>query len=98
MVQIGRDWTEGVSAWVIGKKCVYISLYSLEQEPRLLILTALLLSANMCETSQQCSPSPPDESPCRSLNLLLLLATTAAQAIEQIPKFPMAAGGLTEGQ
>lgn len=97
-VQIGKDRTEGISAWVIGKKCVYISLYSLGQEPRLLILTALLLSASMCETPQQCSSSPPGASPCRSLYLLLLLATTPALAIQQIPKFPMVAGGLTEGQ
>lgn len=97
-VQIGRDRTEGIPARIIGKKCVYISLYSLGQEPRLLILTTLLLSANMCETSQKCPPSPPGASPCRTLKLPRLLSTTAAQAMEQTPKFSMVAGGLTDGQ
>lgn len=80
-VQIGRDRTEGISAWDIGKKCVYISLYSLGQEPRLLILTTLPLSASMYEKHQQCSPPPPGASPCRVLYLLLLFATTVVQVI-----------------
>lgn len=77
-VQTERDRTEGISAWDIGKKSVYISLYSLGQEPRLLILT-ILLSANTYETHQQYSPPPPGASPCRVLYLLLLFATTVVQ-------------------
>lgn len=97
-VQTGRDRSEGISAWALDKKRVYISLYSLGQEPRLLILTALLLSENTCETSQQCCPSPPGASPLTSLKLPLLLATTAAQAIEQTPKSSMVTDGLTASQ
>jgi len=78
-VQIGKDRTEGISAWDIVKKCVYISLYSLGQEPRLLILTALPLSVNMYDTLQQCFPPPPGASPCRALYVLLLFATTVVQ-------------------
>lgn len=78
-VQIGRDRTEGISAWDIDKKRIYISLYSLGQEPRLLILTTLPPSADMYETHQQRSPPPPVASPCRALYLLLLFATTVVQ-------------------